>query len=192
MGNTVVYKPSGISAVTGRLMAEAFRDAGLPDGVLNYVPGRGGVIGDFLVDHPGISLIAFTGSMEVGCRILERAARVHPGQTFIKRVVCEMGGKNAIVVDEDADFDEAIPGILYSAFGFQGQKCSACSRLIVPDSIHDALVQRLINAAGALSVGPAENPHHTMGPVADAAAQRDILAFVEAAKSEGTIAFQGR
>ncbi len=192
MGNTVVYKPSGVSAVTGRLMVETFRDAGLPAGALNYVPGPGRVIGDVLVDHPGISLIAFTGSMEIGCRILERAARVHPGQRYVKRVVCEMGGKNAIVVDEDADFDEAVPGILYSAFGYQGQKCSACSRLIVPDSIHDALVRRLVEAASALSVGPAEDPHHTMGPVADAAAQRDILAYIELAKEEGTIAFQGR
>lgn len=192
MGNTVVYKPSGVSAVIGRRMAEAFREAGLPAGVLNYVPGPGRVIGDYLVDHPDVSLIAFTGSMEIGCRILERAAKVHPGQAYVKRVVCEMGGKNAIIVDDDADLDEAVPGVLYSAFGFQGQKCSACSRVIVPDALHDLFVQRLTEAAASLAVGPSEDPHHYLGPVADAAAQRDILTYIEIARGEGTIAFQGR
>ena len=191
-GNTVVYKPSGISAVVGHNLVEIFAEAGLPAGVFNYVPGRGSVMGDFLVEHPDITLIAFTGSMEVGLRIIEKAAKVQPGQAYVKKVVCEMGGKNAIVIDDDADLDEAVPAVLYSAFGFQGQKCSACSRVIVLDAVYDRFVKRLVDAASAMVVGPAEDPHFNMGPVADGAAQKTILGYIELAKREGQIAFQGK
>jgi RHH-type transcriptional regulator, proline utilization regulon repressor / proline dehydrogenase / delta 1-pyrroline-5-carboxylate dehydrogenase len=190
-GNTVVFKPSGLTAVIGRQLVELFAEAGLPAGVFNYVPGRSAVMGDFLVEHPDISLIAFTGSLPVGLRIMECAARVHGGQLNIKKVVCEMGGKNAAIIDEDADFDEAIPHVLYSAFGFQGQKCSACSRLIVLDAIYDRFVERLVKAASALQIGPAEDPANYLGPVADGAAQRSIEEYIEIGKREGRLLYSG-
>jgi RHH-type proline utilization regulon transcriptional repressor/proline dehydrogenase/delta 1-pyrroline-5-carboxylate dehydrogenase len=190
-GNTVVYKPSGFAAVTGHLLLELLQEAGAPAGVFNYLPGRGSVIGDRLVDSPLVSLIGFTGSMEVGLRIIERAAKVPPGQTHIKKVVCEMGGKNAIIVDDDADLDEAVPAVLQSAFGFQGQKCSACSRVIVLDAVYDRFVKRLVEAAGSLRVGPAEDPTFFVGPVIDASAQRTILAYIEVGKKEGRLLYQG-
>jgi len=146
-GNPVVFKPSNITGIIGWHLVEIFREAGLPPGVFNYVPGKGSVIGDFMVDHPDVSLIAFTGSVEVGLRIIERAARVHPGQANVKKIIAEMGGKNAIIIDDDADLDEAVPHVLYSAFGFQGQKCSACSRVIVMDAVYDRFVDRLVKAA---------------------------------------------
>jgi len=189
-GNTVVYKPSSVSAVVGHHLVEAFNEAGLPPGVFNYVPGRGSVMGDYLVEHPDISAIAFTGSMETGLRIIEKAAKVGPGQANVKKVICEMGGKNAIIIDDDADLDEAVPAVLYSAFGFQGQKCSACSRVIVLDAVYERFVKRLAEAAGAMVVGPAEDPHNTMGPVVDAAAQKSILQYIALAQQEGQVLFQ--
>ncbi|MGD9126451.1 MAG: proline dehydrogenase family protein, partial [Planctomycetia bacterium] len=184
-GNPVVFKPSGLSSVLAYDMVNIFREVGLPDGVFNYCPGRGSVIGDHLVDHPDISLIAFTGSMEVGLRILERAAKVYPDQPNVKKVVCEMGGKNAIIIDDDADLDEAIPHVIYSAFGFQGQKCSACSRVIVLDAIYDRFIERLIEAAKSMQVGPAEDSTYDMGPVVDSGAQKTILDYAQLAKEEG-------
>ena len=130
-GNCVVYKPSPLTPVIGRHLVDAFSEARLPPGVFNYLPGRTEVVAEYLIDHPAVSTIAFTGSTEVGLRIVERAALVHPGKHHVKRVICEMGGKNAIIIDEDADLDEAVPAVLVSAFGFQGQKCSSCSRVIV-------------------------------------------------------------
>lgn len=147
-------------------------------------------MGDFLIDHQDISLIAFTGSMETGLQIIERAARVHPGQVYVKKVVCEMGGKNAIIIDDDADMDEAVPHVLYSAFGFQGQKCSACSRVIVLDAIYERFVTRLVAMAQATKIGPAEDPAFYMGPVADAAAQKKILEYIELGKKEGQLLYQ--
>jgi RHH-type proline utilization regulon transcriptional repressor/proline dehydrogenase/delta 1-pyrroline-5-carboxylate dehydrogenase len=189
-GNTVVYKPSGFTSVIGHQLLELLQEAGLPPGAFNYLPGRGSLIGDRLVDSPLVSLIGFTGSMEVGLRILERAAKVHPGQTHVKKVICEMGGKNAIIVDDDADLDEAIPAVLQSAFGFQGQKCSACSRTIVLDAVYDRFVKRLSEGASALRVGPPEDPTHFMGPVIDASAQRAILEYIEVGKKEGRVLYQ--
>jgi RHH-type proline utilization regulon transcriptional repressor/proline dehydrogenase/delta 1-pyrroline-5-carboxylate dehydrogenase len=186
-GNCVLYKPSGLSSVTGFTLAEIFQQAGLPQGVFNYIPGRGKVIGDYLVDHPDVSVIAFTGSMEVGLRILERASKVQPRQAEVKKVIAEMGGKNAIIVDDDADLDEAIVHILQSAFGYQGQKCSACSRVIVLESIYDKFVQRLAQAAESLNIGPAENPANYMGPVIDQQAQQRILDYIQIGKNEGTV-----
>jgi RHH-type proline utilization regulon transcriptional repressor/proline dehydrogenase/delta 1-pyrroline-5-carboxylate dehydrogenase len=189
-GNPVVFKPSSLAPLVGFQLVEIFREAGLPAGVFNFVPGRSAVIGDALVEHPDISLIAFTGSMEVGLRIVERGAKVHPGQVNVKKVVCEMGGKNAIVIDDDADLDEAVPQVLGSAFGFQGQKCSACSRVIVLDALHDRFVERLVKAARAIRVGPAEDPACAMGAVVDAAAQKKILEYIAIGKREGTLLYQ--
>ena len=159
-------------------LVEMWKAAGLPDGVFNYIPGRGSVMGDHLVDHPDVSVIAFTGSMEIGLRIQERAAKVQPGQQQCKKVIAEMGGKNGTIIDDDADLDEAVLGVLYAAFGFQGQKCSACSRVIVLDSIYDRFVERLTEAAQSVKLGPAENPANYMGPVVDKAAQKNVLRYV--------------
>jgi RHH-type proline utilization regulon transcriptional repressor/proline dehydrogenase/delta 1-pyrroline-5-carboxylate dehydrogenase len=186
-GNCVIYKPSGLSSVVGFTLAEIFKEAGLPDGVFNYTPGRGGVIGDHLVDHPDISMIAFTGSMEVGLRIVERAGRNQISQMHVKKVIAEMGGKNAIIIDDDADLDEAVIHLLHSAFGFQGQKCSACSRAIVVEPIYDKFVRRLIEAAKSVQIGPAEDPANFMGPVVDGAAQQRIKEYVDIGKQEGTL-----
>ncbi len=186
-GNCVLYKPSGLSPVVGYTLAEFLRDAGLPTAVFNYVPGRGGVVGDYLVDHPEIALIAFTGSMDVGLRIVERASKVHPGQTNIKKVIAELGGKNAIIVDDDADLDEAVVHVLASAFGYQGQKCSACSRVIVVEPIYEKFVRRLVEAAGSIAIGPAENPATYLGPVIDGAARERILEYIQIGKKEGRL-----
>jgi len=186
-GNPVIYKPSSLSSAVGYGLVEIFREAGLPDGVFNYCPGRGSVMGDYLVEHPKVSVIAFTGSMEVGLRIQEKAAKVQPGQEQCKRVIAEMGGKNAIIIDDDADLDEAVLHVLYSAFGFQGQKCSACSRVIVLDSIYDRFMGRVIEACKSLKIGPSEDPVNYMGPVIDASAQKKIKEFIEIARKEGKI-----
>ncbi len=186
-GNPVLYKPAGPSSVVGFTLAEIFRKAGLPDGVFNYVPGRGSVMGDYLVEHPDVALIAFTGSMEVGHRIINKASTVHPGQKQIKKVIAELGGKNAIIIDDDADLDEAIREVLHSAFAFQGQKCSACSRVIVVEPIYAKFIERLVEGARSLAIGPAEDPTFFMGPVVDDKAQANVLKYIEIAKSEGKL-----
>jgi len=188
-GNCVVFKPSNQSPVVGHHLVELFSKVSLPPGIFNYTPGHGSVIGDFLVDSPKVSIIAFTGSMEAGLRIIERAGRTPQSQHFIKKIVCEMGGKNAIIIDEDADFDRAITDVLYSAFGYQGQKCSACSRLIVLDKIYDEFVPRLVEAARKLKIGPAEDPENYMGAVINQDAQKKILEYIELAAKEGTILY---
>ncbi len=190
-GNCVVFKPSGLSSVVGHHLVEIFKQAGLPKGVFNYTPGPGSIIGDYLVEHPDISLIAFTGSVQTGCRIIEKAARVHPGQSNAKKIICEMGGKNAIIIDDDADLDEAVPHVLYSAFGFQGQKCSACSRVIVLDAVYDRFVGRLVKGAAAMKIGPAEDSSNVMGPVVDASAQKSIREYIAIAQKEGRVLYSG-
>jgi len=189
-GNCVLYKPSGQTPVVGWTLAELFREAGLPPGVFNYLPGRGSEIGDILVEHPAIALVAFTGSMAVGLRIIERAARTSAAQAQVKKVIAEMGGKNAIIIDDDADLDEAVPAVIASAFGYQGQKCSACSRAIVLDALHDRFVARLLDAARSMKIGPAEDPANAMGPVINRSAQQSILEYIELAGQEGTIAYR--
>jgi len=184
-GNPVLYKPAGPSSVIGFTLSEIFRKAGLPAGVFNYVPGRGSVMGDYLVEHPDIALIAFTGSMEVGHRIISKASVVHPGQKQIKKVIAELGGKNAIIIDDDADLDEAIREVLHSAFAFQGQKCSACSRVIVVEPIYAKFIERLVEGAKSLAIGPAEDPTYFMGPVVDDKAQQNVLKYIDIAKNEG-------
>ncbi|MDP9254543.1 MAG: aldehyde dehydrogenase family protein, partial [Verrucomicrobiota bacterium] len=167
-----------------------FEEAGVPPGVLNFLPGHGSVIGAHLVDHKDVDMIAFTGSREVGLRIWESAGQTRPGQRELKRVVCEMGGKNAVIVDSDADLDEAIVDSIYSAFGYQGQKCSALSRLIVLEENYDRVMQRLLSAAASLRVGNPEEPGITVGPVIDETAYRRILQTIEMGKTEATLAFQ--
>ena len=184
-GNPVVFKPSSLSSAIGYNLVEIFKEVGLPAGVFNYCPGQSSVMGDYLVEHPDISLICFTGSMDVGLHIVEKAAKVQPGQRQVKRVIAEMGGKNATIVDDDADLDEAVSQVVYSAFGFQGQKCSACSRVIVLDAIYDTFVQRLALAAQSLRIGPAENPENFLGPLADASLQKNVLEYIEIAEAEG-------
>jgi len=180
-GNTVVMKPSEQSAVVGAKLMEIFREVELPPGVLNYVPGPGHVVGARLVEHPLVAQVAFTGSREVGLRINARAAEISAaGQLkFVKHVIAEMGGKNAIIVDDDADLDEAVVGVVKSAFGYQGQKCSACSRVIVLDSVFDTFVERLVEATRSLKVGPADDPATSVSAVIDEAAQRRINQYLE-------------
>ena len=184
-GNPVVFKPSSLSSAIGYNLVEIFKEVGLPAGVFNYCPGQSSVMGDYLVEHPDISLICFTGSMDVGLHIVEKAAKVQPGQRQVKRVIEEMGGKKATIVDDDADLDEAVSQVVYSAFGFQLQKCSACSRVIVLDAIYDTFVQRLALAAQSLRIGPAENPENFLGPLADASLQKNVLEYIEIAEAEG-------
>lgn len=189
-GNTVVYKPSELSSVVGHLLVDVFREAGLPPGVFNYLPGYGYEIGDYLVEHHDVNLIAFTGSMQTGLRIIELAAKVHPHQIHVKKVICEMGGKNAIIIDSDADLDQAIPAVISSAFAYQGQKCSACARLIILDEIYDTVVDRLVKATQALSIGPSEDPTYFLGAVIDHKAQEKILAYQDIAIREGKVLFK--
>ncbi len=191
-GNPVLYKPSSLTPIVGHTLAEIFREAGLPAGVFNYVPGRGRVIGDLLVEHPQINLIAFTGSMEAGLRILERAAHCSPTQSSVKKVIAEMGGKNAIVIDDDADLDEAVPAMVRSAFGYQGQKCSACSRAIVVDAVYTRFLERLLSVARSVRIGPAEDPANFMGPVIDRSAQEKILEYATLARQEGRVEFSSQ
>jgi RHH-type proline utilization regulon transcriptional repressor/proline dehydrogenase/delta 1-pyrroline-5-carboxylate dehydrogenase len=186
-GNAVLFKPSELSPVMGYHLVQAFTEAGLPDGVLAYLPGRGEIVGDYLVRHPAIGFIAFTGSRDVGLGIIERAARLSEGQRQVKRVVAEMGGKNAIVVDETADLDLAVPGVVQSAVGYQGQKCSACSRVIVLESIYDAFLHRLAAALKSLRIGPPEDPATELGPVIEASAQRRLQTAVEEGAREGRL-----
>ncbi len=186
-GNCVVFKPSGLASAVGYGLYEILSQAGLPDGVFNFCPGRGSVMGDHLVEHPDIAMVAFTGSMDVGLRIMEKAARVAPGQASCKRVVAEMGGKNAIVIDDDADLDEAVAAVLVSAFAFQGQKCSACSRVVVLEPIHEKFTARLKEAAASLKIGPAEDPANFMGPVVDENQRQTVLRYAEVARAEGRV-----
>ena len=190
-GNTVIMKPAEQSAVCGAMLMVMFEEAGIPPGVLNFLPGKGRVIGQHLVDHKDVHMIAFTGSREVGLRIWKSAGETREGQLELKRVVCEMGGKNAVIVDSDADLDEAIVDTIYSAFGYQGQKCSACSRLIVLEENYDRVVKRLVEAAASLRVGNPETPGMLVGPVIDETAYRRQLDIIETGKKEATLAFQG-
>src|ERR1700676_5228536 len=191
-GNTVIMKPSEQSLNIGAMLMEIFEEAGVPPGVLNFLNGRGSVIGAHLVDHKDVDLIAFTGSREVGLGIWESAGKTREGQRELKHVICEMGGKNAMIVDTDADLDEAIVDSIYSAFGYQGQKCSALSRLIVLEENYDRIMERLLSAAASLRVGNPEAPGIMVGPVIDEAAYRRILEYIDIGKSEATLAYQAK
>lgn len=177
-GNTVVMKPSEQSIVVAAKFMEILRDAGIPDGVVNYLPGVGEEVGPALVSHPDVDVIAFTGSQAVGLSINQLAAQTDPRQQGVKRVIAEMGGKNAIIIDEDADLDEAVVGVLHSAFGYSGQKCSACSRVVVHQSVYETFLARLQPAVEALIVGPAEDPGTVLGPVIDEESQKRINDYI--------------
>jgi RHH-type proline utilization regulon transcriptional repressor/proline dehydrogenase/delta 1-pyrroline-5-carboxylate dehydrogenase len=191
-GNTVIMKPSEQSVIIGAMLMEIYEEAGVPPGVLNFLNGKGSVIGAHMVDHKDVDLIAFTGSREVGLWIWESAGKTREGQRELKRVICEMGGKNAMIVDSDADLDEAIVDSIYSAFGFQGQKCSALSRLIVLEENYDRVMERLLGAAASVRFGNPEEPGIMVGPVIDEAAYRRILDYIEVGKSEATLAYQAK
>jgi RHH-type proline utilization regulon transcriptional repressor/proline dehydrogenase/delta 1-pyrroline-5-carboxylate dehydrogenase len=164
-GNCTLLKPAETSSVITAKFTEILVAAGIPKGVFQYVPGKGSQVGAYLVSHPDTHVIAFTGSQEVGCRIYAEAATLKPGQRHMKRVIAEMGGKNAIIVDESADLDQAVVGVLQSAFGYSGQKCSACSRVVVVETIYDAFIRRLVEATKSLNIGEAELPSTQVGPV---------------------------
>ena len=190
-GNTVVIKPAEQSSVIGAQFMNLIEESGLPDGVANLLAGNGETVGSLLVVHPDIDFVAFTGSREVGTEIWQMAGVTHLNQRNLKKVVCEMGGKNAMIVDTDADLDEAVLGIIQSAFGYQGQKCSALSRLITIGETHEQLVPRLIEAAAALNIGLPEHPSTDMGPVIDQAAFQKVQSYIEIGKREHTLSYQG-
>jgi 1-pyrroline-5-carboxylate dehydrogenase len=186
-GNTVVLKPSSDSPAVAAFFMEILREAGLPAGVVNFVTGDGKSVGNALVEHPRTRFVAFTGSKAVGLHITEEASRPRSGQIWIKRVIAEMGGKDFIIVDDDADLDSAVEGVLASAFGFQGQKCSACSRAIIHERIYPTFVDKLIDKAKKIRVGPTTDPDSYMGPVINERALNNILNYVEMGKKEGRL-----
>jgi len=184
-GNTVVIKPSSETPTVAAKFAELLLEAGFPTRSFSFLPGSGSAVGDLLVSHPKTRFIAFTGSREVGLRINELAAKTQPGQKWIKRVVAEMGGKDAIIVDGDADVDKAVDGVLVSAFGYQGQKCSACSRAIVDARVYDQFLDKLKKKTETLTVGPSDDPSNFMGPVISENARKTILQYIEVGSKEG-------
>jgi 1-pyrroline-5-carboxylate dehydrogenase len=185
-GNTVILKPSSDSPTIAAKFFEVLQEAGLPDGVVNFCPGSGGSFGNAIVEHPKTRYVAFTGSKEVGLDIHKRAADTKPGQIWIKRTILEMGGKDSILIDADADLDSAVEGVAQAAFGFQGQKCSACSRAIVDERLYDKFLERLKERVEKIQVGdPAENK--AMGPVVNEGAMKSILEYIEVGKKEGRV-----
>ncbi len=185
-GDPVIIKPAGPTPVIAAHMVRLLEDAGAPPGTVNFLPSPGGEVGDFLVRHPGVDLIAFTGSMEVGLRIISQAAQ-NPAEG-VKKVIAEMGGKNAIIVDADADLDLAVSEVIASAFHYQGQKCSAASRVIVLEAAHDDFVRRLVEATRSLAVGPPEDPGTRVGPVITADARARIERYIQTGRREATLA----
>lgn len=191
-GNTVVMKPAEQSSVVALGLMKLIQEAGFPAGVINFLPGLGEEVGEHIVSHPLTATIAFTGSKAVGLHILKQAAIVHPGQDHVKRCIIEMGGKNAVIIDSDSDLDEAVGGVLYSAFGFSGQKCSAASRVIVLDEVYDRFVDRLVASAESIHILPAENPMAYMGPVVDQEAHERILATIAEGEKNHKLLFKAK
>jgi len=190
-GNTVILKPSSDSPTIAAKFIEVLEEAGMPGGVVNFCPGSGATFGNAIVEHPKTRFIAFTGSKSVGLEIHERAAKTQPGQIWIKRTILEMGGKDSTLVCADADVDVAVEGVVAAAFGFSGQKCSACSRAIVEAPIYDVFVERLRERVAKLTVGdPAENPN--MGPVVNKAAMDSILGYIATGSKEGRLVAGGK
>jgi RHH-type proline utilization regulon transcriptional repressor/proline dehydrogenase/delta 1-pyrroline-5-carboxylate dehydrogenase len=189
-GNCTLLKPAESSSVIAAKLTEILVEAGIPKGVFQYVPAKGSTVGAYLVNHPDTHVIAFTGSQEVGCRIYAEAAILKPGQKHMKRVIAEMGGKNALIVDESADLDQAVTGVVQSSFGYSGQKCSACSRVIVHKAVYDSFVQRFVEATKSLNVGAAELASTQVGPVIDANARDRIREYIEEGKAEANVALE--
>ena len=189
-GNCTLLKPAEVSSVIAAKLAQILIEAGIPKGVFQFIPGKGSTVGAHLVKHPDVQMITFTGSQEVGCQIYRDAALLQPGQKHLKRVIAEMGGKNGIIIDESADLDQAVAGVVQSAFGYSGQKCSACSRVIVLESVYETFVERLTEAVRSLNVGDASKPGTQVGPVIDAKAQQRIREYIAQGKQEGTVAVE--
>ncbi|HLH26336.1 MAG TPA: L-glutamate gamma-semialdehyde dehydrogenase [Chloroflexota bacterium] len=190
-GNTVVLKPASLSPLVAARLVALLTEAGLPPGVVNYLPGPGAEVGDLLVEHPRTRFVSFTGSREVGVHIYERAARVGSGQRWLKRVVAEMGGKNAIVVDTTADLEAAAAGIVASAYGFQGQKCSACSRVVALAEVHDRLLEQVAERTWALRVGPAADPETNVAALVDRGQYEKVLDYIGVGRGEGRLVCGG-
>jgi 1-pyrroline-5-carboxylate dehydrogenase len=186
-GNATIVKPSSETPTVAQKFAEVLLEAGFPPYSFSMLVGSGAEVGDVLVEHPKTRFVSFTGSRDVGLRINELAAKPRKGQIWIKRVIAEMGGKDAIVVDREADIDAAVAGVVQSAFGYQGQKCSACSRAIVDEAIYDEFLEKLAQRVAALSQGPADQPDVYMGPVISERARKSILEYIEVGKSEGRL-----
>ncbi len=191
-GNTVILKPATDAPLIATMFVETLEQAGLPDGVVNLLTGPGAIIGDYLVEHPKTRFISFTGSKEVGLRITEKAAKLSPGQKWIKRVVTEMGGKDCTVVDSEADLEDAVEGVVVGAYGFQGQKCSACSRAIVDWKVYNEFLDMLVAKAKKIRVGPVEDPNNWMGPVINQQAFEKVLGYIQVGKKEGRLVLGGK
>ncbi|WP_391202856.1 L-glutamate gamma-semialdehyde dehydrogenase [Psychrobacillus sp. L4] len=190
-GNTVLLKPASTTPVVAYKFVEILEEAGMPAGVVNFIPGSGAEIGDFLVEHPRTRLISFTGSRDVGLGIVEKSSKLSPGQIWIKRSILEMGGKDTIVVDKEADLELAAQSIVKSAFGFSGQKCSACSRAVIVEDVYDQVVSRVEELTNALTVGIPDNDEHFVGPVIDGASFNKIMSYIEIGKGEGRLVTGG-
>lgn len=190
-GNTVLLKPASTTPIVAAKFVEVMEEAGLPKGVLNFVPGSGAEVGDYLVDHPRTRFISFTGSRDVGVRIYERASKVNEGQIWLKRVIAEMGGKDTIVVDKEGDLELAARSIVASAFGFSGQKCSACSRAVVLEDVYDQVLDRVVELTNELTIGNPVDRSNYMGPVIDQSAYNKIMEYIEIGKQEGKLVAGG-
>ncbi|WP_431027637.1 L-glutamate gamma-semialdehyde dehydrogenase [Lysinibacillus sp. LZ02] len=190
-GNTVLLKPASTTPVIAYKFAEVLEEAGLPPGVLNFVPGSGAEVGDYLIDHPKTRFISFTGSRDIGLRINERAAKPALGQIWIKCVIAEMGGKDTIIVDSDADLELAAQSIVKSAFGFSGQKCSACSRVVIVGNVYNKVIERVVSLTKALKMGDPVNQEHFMASVIDEKAFKKITEYIEIGKAEGKLIVGG-
>ncbi|WML57986.1 L-glutamate gamma-semialdehyde dehydrogenase [Neobacillus sp. PS2-9] len=186
-GNTVLLKPASTTPVVAAKFVEVMEEAGLPKGVLNFVPGNGSEVGDYLVDHKDTRFISFTGSRDVGLRIFDRSSKVNPGQVWMKRLIAEMGGKDTIVVDSEADLELAAQSIVAGAFGFSGQKCSACSRAVIVEDVYDQVLNRVVELTKELTVGDPTDQGTFMGPVNDNNAFKKIMEYIEIGKSEGKL-----
>jgi 1-pyrroline-5-carboxylate dehydrogenase len=191
-GNTAIVKPSSDSPTIAALFVDILYEAGIPRDVVTFFTGPGGTAGEALVAHPKTRFIAFTGSKEAGLRIGEQASKAQPSQVWIKRTVLEMGGKDAIIVDDEADVDAAVEGVALSAFGYQGQKCSACSRAIVAEKVYDQFLDKLVERVKKIKVGPSEDPSNFMGPVINQSAMTSILGYIETGKNEGRVLTGGK
>ena len=189
-GNCTLLKPAENSAVIAAKITEVLVEAGIPQGVFQYVPGKGSVVGSYFVNHIDTHVIAFTGSQEVGCKIYADAAILKPGQKHMKQVIAEMGGKNGIIIDESADLDQAVVGVVQSAFGYSGQKCSACSRVIVVETVYDSFINRFVEATKSLNIGETELPGTQVGPVIDDKSQSKIREYIEKGKAEAEVALE--
>ncbi|MEI4771755.1 L-glutamate gamma-semialdehyde dehydrogenase [Psychrobacillus sp. FJAT-51614] len=190
-GNTVLLKPASTTPVISYKFVEVLEEAGLPAGVVNFIPGSGAEIGDFLVEHPRTRLISFTGSRDVGLGIVEKSSKLAPGQIWIKRSILEMGGKDTIVVDKEADLELAAQSIVKSAFGFSGQKCSACSRAVIVEDVYDQVVSRVEELTNNLTVGVPDSDEHFVGPVIDGGSFKKIMSYIEIGKDEGRLVTGG-